>query len=152
MTSELKCPYCSADLESTTGGWEYGCTNAECQSAGTLCGTKELWQALIQSQKDLADMEEQAEFNAIMRGKDDADEIFGLKEQIEICNKREYKLTEQIAILKQDLEIARKALEEIRDETGEDRAGFSYVVLATNMKETAEKALEQIEHKDENNE
>lgn len=53
MTSKLKCPYCSADLESTTGGWEYGCTNTECQSAGTLCGTEELWQALIQSEKKL---------------------------------------------------------------------------------------------------
>ena len=50
---------------------------------------------------------------------------------------------------KQDLEIARKALEEIRDETGEDRAGFSYVVLAINMKETAKKALETIgKHKE----
>lgn len=45
---------------------------------------------------------------------------------------------------KQDLEIATKALEEVRDETGEDRAGFSYVILAANMKETAEKALETI--------
>lgn len=53
MTSKLKCPYCSAYLESTTGGWEYGCTNTECQSAGTLCGTKELWQALIQAKQDL---------------------------------------------------------------------------------------------------
>lgn len=53
MTSKLKCPYCLSDLESTTGGWEYGCTNTECQSAGTLCGTEEIWQALIQSQRDL---------------------------------------------------------------------------------------------------
>lgn len=53
MTSKLKCPFCSADLESTTGGWEYGCTNTECQSAGTLCGTIELWQALIQAKQDL---------------------------------------------------------------------------------------------------
>lgn len=49
--------------------------------------------------------------------------------------------------IKQDLVIATKALEEIRDETGEDRAGFSYIVLAMNMKETAENALKQIEHK-----
>lgn len=53
MTSKLKCPYCLSDLESTTGGWEYGCTNAECLSAGTLCGTKELWKALIQAKQDL---------------------------------------------------------------------------------------------------
>lgn len=53
MTSKLKCPYCSADLESTTGGWEYGCTNAECQSAGTLCGTEELWKALIRRTNQL---------------------------------------------------------------------------------------------------
>lgn len=53
MISKLKSPYCSADLESTTGGWEYGCTNTECQSAGTLCGTKELWRALIQAKQDL---------------------------------------------------------------------------------------------------
>lgn len=44
---------------------------------------------------------------------------------------------------------ARNALKEIRDETGEDRAGFSYVILAANMKETAEKALETIgKHKE----
>lgn len=51
---------------------------------------------------------------------------------------------EALAQAKQDLEIATKALEEVRDETGEDRAGFSYVILAANMKETAEKALETI--------
>lgn len=56
------------------------------------------------------------------------------------------KLWQALIQVKQDLEIATKALEEIRDETGEDRAGFSYVVLATNMKETAENALEQIDH------
>lgn len=53
MTSKLKCPFCLSDLESTTGGWEYGCTNTECQSAGTLCGTKELWQELIRTRKAL---------------------------------------------------------------------------------------------------
>lgn len=53
MTSKLKCPFCQQDLESTTGGWEYGCTNTECQSAGTLCGTKELWQALIRRTNQL---------------------------------------------------------------------------------------------------
>lgn len=57
-------------------------------------------------------------------------------------------LKQALTQAKQDLEIARKALEEIRDETGEDRAGFSYVVLAINMKTIAENALEQIEHKD----
>lgn len=60
-------------------------------------------------------------------------------------------LYERFEQSQKDLENARKALEEIRDETGEDRAGFSYVVLAINMKETAEKALKLIEYKDENN-
>lgn len=53
MTSKLKCLFCQTELEGKIGGWEYGCTNDECQSAGTLCGTKELWQALIQAKQDL---------------------------------------------------------------------------------------------------
>lgn len=64
MTSKLKCPYCSEDLESTTGGWEYGCTNVNCLSAGTLCGTEELWQALIQSQQDLEESQQATLENA----------------------------------------------------------------------------------------
>lgn len=70
--------------------------------------------------------------------------------QIYKCNKCSLfgnkELWHALTQAKQDLEIARQALKEIRDETGEDRAGFSYVVLAMNMKETAEKALEQITH------
>ena len=103
MTSKLKCPYCLSDLESTTGGWEYGCTNTECQSAGTLCGTKELWQALIQA--------------------------------------------------KQDLEIARNALKEIKKVCDGCRWCDSNLYDPTpsdgrRIAETTNKALEQIEHKE----
>ena len=134
MTSKLKCPFCEYELQ------ENRTTNLCCPICGLVAPTK-LWQTLIQSQKDLADMEEQAEFNAIMRGKDDADEIFGLKEQIEICNKREYKLTEQIAILKQDLKIARKALDKA------DRFFDGTIGLyKSEMHAIIKTALEQIDH------
>ena len=47
MTSELKCPVCNVPLAE----WEdlYACTNDHCPWVGNA----ELWQALIQSQKDL---------------------------------------------------------------------------------------------------
>lgn len=118
------CPLCNAKLRPIGGFWD--CPNDHREWAGT----KELWQALTQAKQDLenakADIEDYKKYKALW-------------ERIR---------NNTILELERKLEIARQALEEIRDETGEDRAGFSYVVLAINMKETAEKALEQIEHKE----
>lgn len=49
---------------------------------------------------------------------------------------------------KQDLEIARKAFEMIRDEFGIEDRLMTFAGQALNMKAIAEKALEQIEHKE----
>lgn len=146
MSKEMICPFCGEKLTEYPV-WGFGCGNTNCNKTDGVVGSEKLWQALIESQKDLADMKEQAEFNAIMRGKDDADEIFGLKEQIEICNKREYKLTEQIAILKQDLEIAREALKgtvSYYDHYADFDGETSWDGVAMIMRNDAAEALEQM--------
>lgn len=51
--SDMKCPFCQQELDSDSQSWEYGCSNPDCQTAGTMCGTKELWQELIRTRKAL---------------------------------------------------------------------------------------------------
>lgn len=51
--SELKCPFCGQELDSDSQSWEYGCSNPDCETAGTMCGTKELWQELIRAKKQV---------------------------------------------------------------------------------------------------
>ncbi len=51
--NNLKCPFCQQELDSDSQGWEYGCSNPDCETAGTMCGTKELWQELIRTRKAL---------------------------------------------------------------------------------------------------
>ena len=53
MTSKLKCPFCGEELDKDISG-EFGCPNEKCKNSMFLIGTEEMWQALIQSQKDLA--------------------------------------------------------------------------------------------------
>lgn len=59
MTSELKCPYCGETLrqskyiEPLTGRNPYFCDTHDCYPSECCAGTEELWQALIQSQRDL---------------------------------------------------------------------------------------------------
>lgn len=60
------------------------------------------------------------------------------------------KVWQALTQAKQDLEIARKAFEMIRDEFGIENRLATPVMQGLNMKAIAEKALEQIKHKDEN--
>ena len=54
MTSKLKCPFCQTELDYDEYGWDYACSNPDCQkSTGILSGTEKLWQALIQAKQDL---------------------------------------------------------------------------------------------------
>lgn len=54
MTSKLKCPFCQTELDYDEYGWDYSCPNHKCRATkGVLCGTKSLWQALIQAKQDL---------------------------------------------------------------------------------------------------
>lgn len=51
--SNMKCPFCQQELDSDSQSWELGCSNPDCETAGTMCGTKELWQELIRTRKAL---------------------------------------------------------------------------------------------------
>lgn len=54
MESKLKCPFCQTELDYDEYGWDYSCPNHKCRATkGVLCGTKSLWQALIQAKQDL---------------------------------------------------------------------------------------------------
>lgn len=141
MTSKLKCPFCGAELDKDISG-EFGCPNEKCKKSMFLIGTEEMWQALIQAKQDLEQYKHKDNLQQQLNANNNQIQE-NYKQIVEIDGRI-------IENLEKDLQTAVQALEEIRDETGEDRAGFSYVVLATNMKETAEKALEQIEHRNNN--
>lgn len=65
MTSKLKCPFCQTELDYDEYGWDYSCPNHKCRATkGVLCGTKSLWQALIQSQQDLEESQQATLENA----------------------------------------------------------------------------------------
>ena len=52
MTSKLKCPWCEQRLRYRNGEhFVLRCPNLDCK--WEMIGTKEMWQALIQSQRDL---------------------------------------------------------------------------------------------------
>lgn len=120
MTSKIKCPFCGEELQKTYEPEEYWCSNYSCGKPHpfNLQGTKELWQALIQTKQDL--------------------------EQSEKCcsawetQALDYK-AETIA-LSGKLEIARKALKELWQATHYDTDGY--------LGKTIQQALEQIEHKE----
>lgn len=52
--TDMKCPFCQQELEADSQSWALGCSNPNCDSAGTLCGTKELWQELIRTRQALS--------------------------------------------------------------------------------------------------
>lgn len=56
MASKLKCPFCQQDLGIIISDLE----DFICPECG-MWGSKQLWQALIQSQKDLEKVKEEAE-------------------------------------------------------------------------------------------
>lgn len=124
MTSKLKCPVCQQDLFQTAEPLQYCCMNKDCPSGFTLAGTPQLWQALIQSQQDLEESQQATLENA-----------------------------QTILEIHKDLEIAQKALEEIKKVCDGCRwCGLNlYDPTAYDgrrIAETTYKALEQIEHKD----
>ena len=51
--SDMKCPFCQQELDSDSQSWEYGCSNPDCETTGTMCGSRELWQELIRTRKAL---------------------------------------------------------------------------------------------------
>lgn len=59
MSKEMICPFCGQNLRQSkhqelyTGQNPYFCDTHDCYSSECCVGTKELWQALIQSQRDL---------------------------------------------------------------------------------------------------
>ena len=133
MTSKLKCPVCGKDLipmtlSSNDNGTLYSSVAFPIKDC--ICNTsasKKIWQALIQAKQDLeiakADIEDYKKHNALW-------------EQIR---------NNTILELERKLEIATKALKDI---TKEHSAFADWVFKAVTMKGIAEKALEQIEHKE----
>lgn len=112
MTSKLKCPFCGEELVRHWGMKDpaiYCCDNLNCKRGGV--GTEQSWQALIQSQKDLAESQQATLQNA-----------------------------QTILEIHKDLEIARKALEDVKNDA---LTKNRYHIIAD-----ANHALEQIEHKE----
>lgn len=63
MTSKLKCPFCGEELTEYPV-WGFGCGNTNCNKTDGVVGSEKLWQALIQSQKDLAESQQATLQNA----------------------------------------------------------------------------------------
>lgn len=121
--TEIKCPICNARLR-PIGGF-YDCPNDH----RTWAGTKELWQALIQSQQQLKMLEP---IVASLQGRADIN-----AEEARDSNELVAQWYEKYEQSQKDLDTARKALEYVKD------AG-----LFVFAKIEAEKALGQIEHKE----
>ena len=83
--TEMKCPFCQQELRQGDS-WTWGCVNDDCESAGLLCGTKELWEAFIV---------ECAEH--------------------EMCHTQMLKTTEKLERTRKALDVAVDALKEIKD-------------------------------------
>jgi hypothetical protein len=127
MVSKLKCPFCGEELYDNRAVSAvasridiYLCVNSKCGESDKLIGTKELWQALIQSQKDLEESQQATLENA-----------------------------QTVLEIHKDLEIARKALTfHYQDELDKPTAPAKWFAVATEMCDYADEALEQIEHKE----
>lgn len=123
MTSKLKCPFCGEELDEDTLG-DFSCINSECKESICFSGSKLLWQALIQTKEELKDCQHN----------------YSVKSE---QHERGYTYaTKTIKDLESKLEIARKALEEIRKEMDNDYMP-DFAVISEALK-----ALEQIEHKE----
>lgn len=153
MTSKLKCPFCQTELDYDEYGWDYSCSNPSCQkSLGILSGTEKLWHALIQAKQDL-------EFFKEEQGRA-VDALIERTKELDRCQK-DLKESQQATLenaqtileIHEDLEIARKALEEIKKVCDGCRWCDSNLYDPTpsdgrRIAETTNKALEQIEHKE----
>ena len=128
MTSKLKCPVCKKPLEQVGTSRQYQCGSWGCDASFDMIGTKELWQALIQSQKDLEESQQATLQNAqtVLEIHKDLDFVIKVLEQIA-----------ELALAHDDISIADEVVG---------------VFDALKQQDLADKIREQIEHKDENNE
>lgn len=58
--TELKCPFCQQELEELYNNGDsvgFRCKNKNCPETNIMCGTKMLWQALIDTKKKLEQSE-----------------------------------------------------------------------------------------------
>lgn len=124
MTSKLKCPICGGDIQYNDGYSTYDCKN----NPANHNASEEIWKALIQSRQQLkmlepivAELQGRADINAEV-ARDSNELVVQWYEKYEQSQK--------------DLEIARKALEEI-----------AYGTLAY-PEVMARETLELIEHKE----
>lgn len=140
MTSKFKCPHCGETLrqsqyiEPLTGQNLYFCDTHDCYPTECVIGTQSMWQALIQTKEELKDCQHN----------------YSVKSE---QHERGYAYaTKIIKDLESKLEIARKALEEIKKVCDGCRWCDSNLYDPTpsdgrRIAETTNKALEQIEHK-----
>lgn len=136
MTSKLKCPFCGEELDKDISG-ELGCPNDKCKESMFLISTEELWQALIQAKQDLKQYEHKDNLQQQLNANNN---------QIQENYKQIVEIDERIIEnLEKDLQIARQALEDI---VKEHFSFADWVFKAVTMKGIADKALEQIEHKE----
>lgn len=84
--NELKCPFCGQELYIDPCG-EIGCLNAKCKKSTFLIGTKELWQELIRTKKQLVTKRNQLEI-AVDELKRIDETRSGVKENLHATNGR----------------------------------------------------------------
>lgn len=158
MSKEMICPFCQTELDMDIMG-QMGCPNGKCKESMFMVGTKELWDALIQSQRDLGNANE---------------EIETLKQNLEYekeqnkCWEHNYSVkTEQhergyeyavktINRLESDLQIAKQALKKYAskgdwgDAMDENGCWINDSQFYANGYTVAETAFEQITHDNKN--
>lgn len=123
MSDKLICPFCQQELRQDYTGVMY-CCNEDCEQSADWYGSQILWQALIQSQKDLEESRQATLENA-----------------------------QTVLEIHKDLEIARQALKGIAELAlaHDDIAIADEVVGVFDMtgdKDIADEIRKQIEHKD----
>lgn len=94
MNDKLLCPFCGEELD--TENYYVRCRNPYCNETVEMDGTEEIWQALIQSQRDLQDKKEELE---------EFKKHHAMWEQIR---------NNTILALEKDLQIAKQMLEETK--------------------------------------
>lgn len=143
MTSKLKCPFCQTELEDAgihSAELYFCCTNCymkQKEKDDNYTASPRIWQALIQSQQQLKILEP---IVASLQGRADIN-----AEVARDSNELVVQWYEKYEQSQKDLEIARKALEDITIV----RCGLEdFEPKAVTMTRIAEKALKQIEHKE----
>lgn len=116
MTDKLKCPFCQQELkEIYCNGICVGlaCKNVDCLETKSTLGNKALWQALMQSQKDL----EKSEKRSSIREKKLLDwqmQTFVLHAKLKIAKSALRQIESRLVISPEF--VAREALKQIEQE------------------------------------